>query len=152
MVPSTIGHSNRLSKVDSRLSSNSRPASCRDGASTSRMAYFRERYTSVSFRGKPHHSYWQSKTNKSYDLLFEKWNSWCCEQGLDPISGPITEVLHFLADLHKQAYQYRSLNSAISVHEKVDGHCVREHSMVSSKIYSDMESEYCFELFRISWR
>ena len=50
-------------------------------------------------------------------------------------SRPITEVMNFLADFHKQGYQYHSLNcyhSAISfVHEWIDGHCVGEHPLVS---------------------
>ena len=47
----------------------------------------------------------------------------------------VKEVVNFLADLHKEGYQYRSLNShrsAISsVHERVDGHTVGQHSLVT---------------------
>ena len=94
-----------------KLISNSRPVSRRDGASTSRMAYLRERYTS------------EMLSEEATYLLFGKWNSWCCEWGSDPISGPTTELLKFLADLHKQGYQYCSYWSTISsVHEEIDGH------------------------------
>ena len=77
---------------------------------------------------------WRTKTNKSYDSLFRKWHCWCDQQGFDPISGPVTNVVNFLASLHKEGYQYNSVNayrSAISsVHEKVDGHDVGKHPLV----------------------
>ena len=50
-----------------------------------------------------------------------------------PISGPVSEVVNFLADLFKQGYQYRSLNayrSAISsVHDRVEGVAVGQHPL-----------------------
>ena len=69
-------------------------------------------------------SSWRGKTSKAYDSHFQKWLGWCSEWGCDPISGPISDVINFLADLHSQGYQTNSLNayrSAISsVHDKVD--------------------------------
>ena len=60
---------------------------------------------------------------------------WCNQRHSDPISGPISQVVNFLAHLFKEGYQYRSLNayhSAISsVHEKVDGYEVGQHPLVS---------------------
>ena len=52
-----------------------------------------------------------------YDSLFRKWVDWCNQQHSDPVSGPISEVVNFLAHLFKEGYQYCSLNayhSAIS--------------------------------------
>ena len=37
------------------------------------------------------------KTNKSYDSLFDKWHSWCNRRYSDPFSGPVSEVVNFLA-------------------------------------------------------
>ena len=53
---------------------------------------------------------WREKSSKSYDSLFRKWLSWYNERNSDPVSGPIGEVVNFLADLFKKGYQYRSLN------------------------------------------
>ena len=68
---------------------------------------------------------WRDKTNSNYGSFFAKWASGCNQQGRNPIVGPITDVINFLADLASQGYQYQSLNcyhSAISsVHEAVDG-------------------------------
>ena len=47
---------------------------------------------------------------QSYDSLFRKWHSWCREWNSDPVSGPVTEVANFLASLHKEGYQYNSIN------------------------------------------
>ncbi len=53
----------------------------------------------------------REKTNKSYDSLFGRWHSWCRERQADPFSGPITNVVNFLASLHEKGYQYNSVNS-----------------------------------------
>ena len=49
------------------------------------------------------------------------------------LRSPIKEVVNFLADLHQEGYQYRSLNayrSAISsAHERVDGYTVGQHPL-----------------------
>ena len=78
---------------------------------------------------------WREKSGRTYDLLFSKWASWCVEWDIDPISGDITGVVNFLADLFHQGYQHRSLcsyRSAISsVHEKVNGQPIGSHPMVS---------------------
>ena len=69
-------------------------------------------------------SSWRSKTSQACDSHFKKWLGWCTKWGCDHISGPISEVANFLADLHSQGYQISSLNanrSAIStVHDRVD--------------------------------
>ena len=98
---------------------------------TSRMAHLREKYAREQLSEEATDlmlKSWRTKTNKSYDSLFNKWSRWCSERGSDPFSGPIGEVVNFLAHLFKEGYQYRSLNayrSAISsTYEKVDGVCV----------------------------
>ncbi len=72
---------------------------------------------------------------KSNDSLFGRWHSWCRERQADPFSGPITNVVNFLASLHEKGYQYNSVNSyrsAISsVHEKVEGYSIGQHPMVT---------------------
>ena len=102
-----------------------------------RVAYLRERYrehelseeaTSLLLKS------WRTKTNRSYNSLFRKWHSWCHSWGSDPFSGPVKEVVNFLANLHDEGYTYHSLNSyqsAISsVHERVDGCPVGQHPLV----------------------
>ena len=54
---------------------------------------------------------WRSKTNKSYDSLFGRWNRRCSERGSNPFSGPVSEVANFLASLYQQGYRYNSLNA-----------------------------------------
>ena len=78
---------------------------------------------------------WRSKTSRAYDSHFRKWLGWCTERGRDPVSGSISDVANFLADLHTQGYQINSLNayrSAIStVHNRVDDVDVGKHSLVA---------------------
>ena len=104
----------------------------------SRVAYLRARFSAE--RISPQASSlllasWREKSGRTYDSLFGKWASWCVERDIDPISGDITSVVNFLADLFHQGYQHRSLcsyRSAISsVHEKVDGQPIGSHPMVS---------------------
>ena len=53
----------------------------------------------------------------------------------DPISGPIRDVITFLAHLHEEGYQHRSLNAYRSafalVHTRVDGYSEGEHPLVT---------------------
>jgi hypothetical protein len=92
------------------------------------VEYLRKRYRGQALSGPATElllSSWRFKTAKSYDALFQKWVGQCSEQHSDPFSGPVGQVVNFLAHLYQQGYQYRSLNayhSAISsVHEKIDG-------------------------------
>ena len=119
-----------------------------------RVAYLRERYreqelseeaTSLLLKS------WRTKTNKSYDSLFGKWHSWCCSKETDPFSGPIKEVVNFLASLYKIGYQYQSLNayhSAISsVHDRVDGFSVGQHPLVlrlMKRVFNEQSPLPCY--------
>ena len=105
---------------------------------TSRMAYLRGKFASQSLSraaGDLLLSSWRTKSNKTYDSHFKKWVCWCTERGSDPVSGPVSDVVNFLADLHGEGYQSSSLNvfrSAISsVHGKVDGVEVGKHPIIS---------------------
>ena len=57
------------------------------------------------------------------------------ERDRNPISGPISDVANFLADLFQEGYQYRSINvyrSSISTtHDKVDGYSVGQHPTIT---------------------
>ena len=81
---------------------------------------------------------WRSKTSRSYDSLFGRWNRWCSLWGSDPFSGPISEAANFLASSYKEGYQYNSVNayrSAISsVHDKADGVPVGQHPIITRLI------------------
>ena len=82
-------------------------------------------------------SSWKQKSAHSYDSLCKKWIGWCTERSLDPVSGPIEDVVNFLAHLHMEGYKYRSLNryrSAIAtMHVHVDGVSIGQHPLVSMR-------------------
>ena len=110
----------------------------RDQPTTSRVGYLRDKFRSSKLSEDTSDlllASWRQKSSKTYDSLFSKWVSWCNQRKTDPISGDIAEVANFLTDLFHQGYQYRSLNayrSAISsVHDKVDGHDVGQHPLIS---------------------
>ena len=79
-------------------------------------------------------SSWIDKFTKLYNFSFDKWAHWCSKRDRDPLSGPISDVANFLADLFEQGYQYSSLNayrSAISsTHERVNGLPVGQHPTI----------------------
>lgn len=104
----------------------------------SRVAYLRERFSSKELSQQASDlllASWRHKSGKTYDSLFSKWAGWCTERDIDPISGDISSVINFLADLFHSGYQHRSLcayRSAISsVHENVEGQPIGSHPMVS---------------------
>ena len=80
-------------------------------------------------------SSWRPKTKSNYNSLFAKWAGWCAQRNRDPFSGPVEDVINFLAELFREGYLYRSLNSyrsAISaIHSKVDGQPVGQHPLVT---------------------
>ena len=107
-------------------------------STASRVGYLRQRYQDCHISEEASKlllASWRQKSSKSYDSLFGKWVRWCGERDSDPVSGPIGEVVNFLAHLFDQGHQYRSINayrSAISsVHEKADGYEVGQHPLVS---------------------
>ena len=108
------------------------------GTGTSCMAYLRESFTSRGISTEASNlllSSWRTKTKSNYNSLFSKWVDWCQPRDRNPTTGPIEDVINFLAYLHKEGYQYRSLNSyrsAISaVHAEVDGYPVGQHPLVT---------------------
>ena len=144
MVPSAPVSPNRLSMSASSRGdndhTNSHQASTDQGSGSAagRMAYIRrscedrqlsEGATSLLMAS------WRSKSHSSYNSLFHKWECWCSQRDRNPIHGSVTDVVNYLAELYEAGYSYRSLNSyhsAISlVHEKVDGHSIGQHPMVS---------------------
>ena len=141
MVPSIVGNVDRPPSPARSGSTGDAPLRPHNtNPPTSHVAYLREQYRSQELSEEATSlmlKSWRSKTNKSYDSLFKKWHSWCRERSSDPVSGPVTEVayVYFLASLHKEGYQYNSINSyrsAISsVHEKVDGVSVGQHPTVT---------------------
>ena len=139
MVSSVTRDVGRLPTGDRpELSHSNEYGSTYTDSSIGRMAYLREKYrrerlseeaTTLLLKSR------RVKTNKSYDSLFSKWNSWCSGRGSDPFSGPVSEVVNFLAQLFAEGCKYNSLNcyrSAISsVHERVDGYDVGQHPLVA---------------------
>ena len=102
------------------------------------MAHLRESFTSQGLSTMASDlllSSWRAKTKLNYNSLFAKWADWCQQRDRNPTSGPIRDVINFLAELYNKGYQYRSLNSyrsAIStVHLEVDDHPVGQLPLVS---------------------
>ena len=142
VVPGSSGDALGFSSVDSSVSRSVshdlRVSSHEFSAPTSRMAYLRGKFASQNLSSKAGDlllASWRTKSNKTYDSHFKKWLCWCSARGADPISGPVSEVANFLANLHEEGYQSSSLNvfrSAISsVHDKVDGMEVGKHPTIA---------------------
>ena len=102
------------------------------------LAYLRESYTSKGFSSEASDlmlSSWRPKTNSNYGSSFTRWASWCKQRDRDRLSGPVSDIVNFLAELFSKGYQYQSLNSyrsAISsVHERTDGFSVGQHPTIT---------------------
>ena len=144
MVPSPSTTTMRISTSDSTatgccdLTNSGGIHHAAGGTTISRLAIIRDQSRSGGLSegaSRLLESSWRSKTKSTYESLFKRWNNWCQERSRDPIRGPVTDILNFLAELFEQGFQYRSLNayrSAISsVHEKIDGIEVGKHPLVS---------------------
>ena len=82
--------------------------------STGLIAYLWEKIgcNNLSEPVKKFFSSWRCKTSQAYDSHFRKWLGWCTKRGCDPISGHISEVAIFLADLHSQGNLTSFLNAS----------------------------------------
>ena len=125
---------------------------------TSRVAYLRQHYTSQRLSGEAADlllSSWRQKSTQSYDSLCRKWIRWCTERQSDPVSGPIEDVVNFLAHLHNEGYQYRSLNayrSAIaSMHTPIDGVSIGQHPLVSRLLKGAFQSRPPLPRYTRTW-
>ena len=45
---------------------------------------------------------WRDKTNSNYGSSFSKWASWYKQRDRDLLTGPIEDVVNFLAKLHSE--------------------------------------------------
>ena len=48
---------------------------------------------------------WSSGTNRTYESAWKKWDSWCAEQQVGPISCPVQPFLEFLTSLYLSGMQ-----------------------------------------------
>ena len=72
------------------------------GSNTSGIANLRKSFTSQGSSpeaAKLLLASWRSKIKSSYDSLFEKWACWCGPRNRDPTTGPIEDIVNFLAEL-----------------------------------------------------
>ena len=78
---------------------------------------------------------WSRGTNTTYESAWRRWDSWCSEHQVDPISCAIQPFLEFLTSLFKEGLQYRTINtiwSAISMtHNHIEGLPMGQHPLVS---------------------
>ena len=144
MVPNSLGVTGGLPK-DPTSTTRSNNDTFRSGVSdaprspkSDRLAYLRESYASQGFSTEASDlllASWRPKTNSNYGSSFARWASWCEQRGRDPTSGPVSDIVNFLAELFNKGYQYQSLNSyrsAISsTHERIDGFSVGQHPAIT---------------------
>ena len=124
----------------------------------SRLAYLRQHYANQSLSQEASNlllSSWRQKSSQSYDSLCKRWISWCTERGSDPVSGPIEEIVNFLAHLYEEGYQYRSLNSyrsaIASMHTNIDGVSIGQHPLVSRLLKGAFHSRPPLPRYTETW-
>ena len=162
MVSGSLEHALGVSSTDSSTPQPG-PESSGTGSTevdppASRRAYLREKFSDSSFSEEAADLLlpsWRTKSSQSYDSHFRKWISWCSARGSNPISGPVAEVVNFLAHLFKQGYQSHSLNayrSAISsVHDRVDSVEVGKHPMVTRLLKGVFHARPPLPLYAATW-
>ena len=111
------GDSQRRSSTDS------------NSTESGRMAHFRRFLTDKGLSSKVEEllsSSWRKGTHKNNDTAWRKWEQWCINKHVSPISSSLNDILSFLTDQFHAGHSYRLLNvyrSAISsIHPKIDGY------------------------------
>jgi site-specific recombinase XerD len=123
-----------------------------------RLAHFRR---SITSQGIPEEvekllsASWRSGTNKNYESAWGKWERWCIEQCVNPISATLNDVLSFLTSQYQQGMSYRSINvyrSAISsIHPKIDDYLVGSHPLVSRLMKGIFNSRPPMPKYKTTW-
>ena len=54
---------------------------------------------------------WSKGTNSTYESAWKRWNSWCSERQIDPISCAIQPFLEFLTTLFRESLQINEYDS-----------------------------------------
>ena len=128
------------------------------GTGTSGMAHIRESFESRGISSEASAlllASWRPKTQSNYDSLFSKWSRWCSQRDRNPIEGPVEDIANFLADLFKEGYRYRSLNSyrsAISaLHSKVDGYSTGQHLLITRMLKGVFTERPPIEKYSAFW-
>ena len=69
-----------------------------------------------------------------YESAWRKWDNWCSRKQVDPISGPLSAVLDFLAELFQGGLEWSTIagyRSSISAyHDPTDGVPIGKHPRV----------------------
>ena len=102
LVPQTSGATGIIPPENRPSSggSNGGRAAASSGTTSGRVAYLRQHYASKKLSGEAADlllSSWRQKSSQSYDSLCKKWIGWCTERQANPVSGPIEDVVNFLA-------------------------------------------------------
>ena len=117
MVSHSSGTTRGLSTKDSTTGGpglNANGSGVSDAAGSTPVNRMAHLYTSRGFSHQASNlmlASWRSKTNTNYGSSFAKWACWCQQRGRDPLSGPIEDIVNFLASLFSEGYQYQSLNA-----------------------------------------
>jgi hypothetical protein len=57
---------------------------------------------------------WREGTRNQYNPYIKRWQLYCSERQIDPISAPIEAGVNFLADLYNSGVGYSAVNTARS--------------------------------------
>ncbi|EDO26919.1 predicted protein, partial [Nematostella vectensis] len=57
---------------------------------------------------------WRSGTQKQYHSYLERWNVYCSQWEINPLSASVIDGLNFLGVLYEEQLQYSTINTARS--------------------------------------
>ena len=99
----------------------------------------------------------RDKSSKSYNSSFRKWLHWCNQQGRNLISGPISGIANFLAELFQEGYQYtaqlmNAYHSSIStIHDMVNSYSVNQHPNISRLMKGAFNKRLALPKYTFTW-
>ena len=128
----------RQSNAADRPIRQSTSSGCSRTAATSRLEVIRRRQQAEGISREASQllaARWSKGTNSTYQSAWRRWDSWCSERQIDPISCAVQPFLEFLTSLFQEGLQYRTINtirSAVSMtHSQIKGTPIGQHPLVS---------------------
>ena len=87
-------------------------------------------------------SSWYGNTNSAYNAAWQKWYSWCAQQGADPLSTSVVNIMQFSTDQFDTGLHYHTVNTLRSARRETSlGTAVlveslwAQHSFLSIGVY-----------------
>ena len=98
---------------------------------------------------------WRSGTKKQYSSYLRRWEQYCSEREISPISATVVDGVNFLGELYQKGLSYSAINTARSALSTVihpaEGCTFGNHPLVSHFLKGDFTARPALPRYHSAW-